>query len=62
MAIKLFPCLICVLFVVVLFSPECDAIGNGAGAGIPGKRTFMEKNDFQVSLSAMLALLIGYCL
>ena len=53
MAGKLFPCLICLLFVVVLFSPESEAFANGAGAGKPGKRTFIEKNDFHVSINAM---------
>ena len=50
MAVKWFPCLICVLFAVVLFSPESDAVAHGGGLG---KRIFMEKNDFQVSINAM---------
>ena len=35
---------------MVLFSPESDAVAHGGGMG---KRIFMEKNDFQVSINAM---------
>lgn len=42
---KILPCLICVLVLLALSSPECDAVANGALAGKPGRRSFQEKKS-----------------
>ena len=49
MAIKVFPCLIYVLVLLALSSPECHAFGNGA---LPGKRSFQEKRVSRVNVRA----------
>lgn len=52
MASKIFPCLICVFLLLVLFSFDCDAFGNGAGSSVPaktGKKT-LQRNTLRVSV------------
>lgn len=49
MASKMFPYVICVFVLLVLFSPDCDAFGNGAGQSVPGKRT-LQRNTLRVSV------------
>lgn len=49
MATKVFGCLICVFVLLVLFSLDCDAFGNGAGMAKPGKRT-LQRNTMRVSI------------
>lgn len=49
MAIKAFPCLIFVLVLLALSSPECHAFGNGA---LAGKRSFQEKRVTRVNIRA----------
>lgn len=47
MVAKLFPCLIGLLSLLVLFPTESDAFANGGNSGIPGKRAFEDLSDFQ---------------
>ena len=63
MAAKLFPCLIGLLSLLVLFPTESDAFANGGNSGIPGKRALEELSDFQVSTSnAMSFVFLFYLL
>ena len=63
MAAKLFPCLIGLLSLLVLFPTESDAFANGGKSGIPGKRALEELSDFQVSTSnAMSFVFLFYLL
>ena len=50
MATKVFGCLICVFVLLVLFSPDCHAFGNGAGMAVPGKRT-LERRTMRVGIT-----------